>query len=78
MGSTYLVKDTGRFNEMFVLKELTPSVQGTYALQKAEELFEREAAMLHKLRHPQIPRFWEFFRDGKRLFLVQDYIESQT
>lgn len=78
MGSTYLVEDTGRFNELFVLKELTPSVQGTYALQKAEELFEREAAMLHKLRHPQIPRFWEFFRDGKRLFLVQDYIEGQT
>lgn len=77
-GSTYLIEDTGRFHELFVLKELTPSLQGTYALQKAEELFEREAVMLHKLRHPQIPRFWEFFRDGKRLFLVQDYIEGQT
>jgi serine/threonine-protein kinase len=75
---TYLAEDTGRFNERVTLKELTPSDRGTYALQKAEELFEREAAILHKLQHPQIPRFWEFFRDGKRLFLVQDYIEGKT
>lgn len=34
--------------------------------------------MLHKLQHPQIPRFWEFFGDDKRLFLVQDYIEGKT
>ncbi|MBD0345827.1 MAG: protein kinase [Coleofasciculus sp. Co-bin14] len=75
---TYLAQDTGRFNELVALKELTPTNQGTYALQKAEELFQREAAMLHKLSSPQIPRFWEFFRDGKRLFLVQDYIEGKT
>lgn len=75
---TYLAEDTGRFNESVTLKELTPANQGTYALQKAEELFQREAQMLHKLQHPQIPRFWEFFRDGRRLFLVQDYIEGKT
>ncbi len=75
---TYLAEDTGRFNELVTLKELTPTNQGTYALQKAEELFQREAAMLHKLQHPQIPRFWEFFRQEKRLFLVQDYIEGKT
>ncbi|MBD1936165.1 protein kinase [Microcoleus sp. FACHB-68] len=77
-GKTYLAEDTGRFNEPVVLKELTPSLQGTSAVQKAEELFQREAAMLHKLQHPQIPRFWEFFREGKRLFLVQDFIEGET
>jgi serine/threonine protein kinase len=77
-GRTYLAEDTGRFNELVVLKELTPSDQGTYALQKAEELFQREAGMMHKLQHPQIPRFGEIFRDGKRLFLVQEYIEGKT
>ncbi len=77
-GKTYLAEDTGRFNELVTLKELTPQNQGTSALQKAEELFQREAAMLHKLSSPQIPRFWEFFREGRRLFLVQDYIEGKT
>lgn len=77
-GRTYLAQDTGRFNELIVLKELTPTEQGTYALQKAEELFQREAAILHKIRHPQIPKFWELFRANHRLFLVQDYIEGKT
>ncbi|HEY9607851.1 MAG TPA: serine/threonine-protein kinase [Allocoleopsis sp.] len=78
MGRTYLAEDTGRFNERVTLKELMPFLQGTQALQKAEELFQREAAILYKLSSPQIPRFWEFFREGKRLFLVQDYIEGKT
>lgn len=75
---TYLAEDTGRFHEQVTIKELTPIDQEAYVLQKAEELFQREAAILHKLASPQIPRFWEFFRDGKRLFLVQDYIEGKT
>lgn len=77
-GSTYLAEDTGRFNERVALKELTPTLRGTEAVTKAEELFQREAATLYRLQHPQIPRFWEFFRQGKRLFLVQDFIDGQT
>lgn len=77
-GSTYLAEDTGRFNEVIALKELTPVNQETYALQKAEELFQQEALILCKLQHPQIPRFREFFREGKRLFLVQDFIDGET
>lgn len=81
-GRTYLAFDLNRFNEACVLKEFAPQVQGTYALGKAEELFEREAGVLYKLQHPQIPRFRELFRfsqEGKGyLFLVQDYVEGQT
>lgn len=77
-GRTYRAEDTGRFNEVIVLKELTPSVQGTYALKKSKELFQREAATLHRLEHPQIPRFWEIFTDQKRLFLVQDFAAGST
>lgn len=81
-GRTYLAEDNYRFNEPCVLKEFAPQVQGTYALQKAEELFEREAGVLYKLKHPQIPAFRELFRaqinQQGRLFLVQDYVEGQT
>ena len=77
-GRTYLARDTGRFNEPLAIKEFTPFDRGTSSLQKAEELFEREAAILYKLQHLQIPRFWEFFREGQRLFLAQDYIEGET
>ncbi|MFE1745941.1 protein kinase [Coleofasciculus sp. H7-2] len=81
-GRTYLAEDLNRFNEPCVLKEFAPKVQGTYALQKASELFEREAGVLYKLKHPQIPNFRELFRVNQqgngRLFLVQDYVEGQT
>lgn len=81
-GRTYLAEDLNRFNESCVLKEFAPQVQGTYALQKAEELFEREAGVLYRLQHPQIPRFRELFRVTQEskgtLFLVQDFVEGHT
>lgn len=81
-GRSYLAEDINRFNEACVLKEFAPQVQGSAALQKAEDLFEQEAGLLYKLQHPQIPRFRELFRVGlegrDRLFLVQDYVEGRT
>ncbi|PSB02546.1 protein kinase domain-containing protein [Merismopedia glauca] len=81
-GQTYLAQDLNRFHELCVLKEFAPQVQGDYALQKSQELFEREAGVLYKLQHPQIPRFRELFRVAyqgeERLFLVQDYVDGQT
>ncbi len=81
-GRTYLAEDINRFRELCVLKEFSPQVQTAYVIQKAEELFEREASVLYKLQHSQIPRFRELLRmnlGGKEyLFLVQDYIEGET
>jgi len=81
-GRTYLAQDTNRFDELCVLKEFAPQASGTQALDKARELFEREAGILYQLQHPQIPRFREMFRDRvageSKLFLVQDYIEGPT
>ncbi len=81
-GRTYLAEDINRFREICVLKEFSPQVQTPYIVQKAEELFQREASVLYKLQHPQIPRFRELLRinfQGKEsLFLVQDYIDGET
>ncbi|NJO08448.1 MAG: serine/threonine protein kinase [Leptolyngbyaceae cyanobacterium SL_1_1] len=81
-GRTYLAEDTYRFNELCVLKEFVPQVEGEAALQKAQQLFEREAGVLHQLAHPQIPKFRELLRvrtsQQGQLFLVQDYIEGPT
>ncbi|MGB3651373.1 MAG: protein kinase, partial [Rivularia sp. (in: cyanobacteria)] len=81
-GRTYLAEDVNRFRELCVLKEFSPQVQTEYVLQKSEELFEREASVLYKLQHPQIPRFRELLRlsieDKEYLFLVQDYVEGEN
>jgi serine/threonine protein kinase, bacterial len=81
-GTTYLAEDINRFRENCVLKEFSPQVQTPYVVKKAEELFQREASVLYKLQHPQIPRFRELLRinlQGKEsLFLVQDYVNGET
>jgi serine/threonine protein kinase len=43
---------------------------------KATELFQREAAILYQIQHPQIPQFRATFEVEQRLFLVQDYVEG--
>lgn len=81
-GRTYLAIDRNKFGEKCVLKEFAPQVRGQDQLQKAKELFEREAGVLYKLRHPQIPAFRELLRvDGgvtESLFLVQDHVDGET
>ncbi|MDY7022047.1 MAG: protein kinase [Cyanobacteriota bacterium] len=81
-GRTYLAEDQHRFNELCVLKEFAPQVQGSYSLQKSQELFEREAQILYQLQHHQIPCFRELFRekidDKGYIFVVQDYVKGST
>ncbi len=77
-GRTYLVEDQGRFNEPCALKEFIPTQQSGYVLEKARELFGREASTLYQLQHPQVPQFRATFEEGHRFFLVQDYIEGKT
>lgn len=77
-GRTYLAEDIGRFNELCALKELIPSQTETYFLEKSKELFQREAAILYQIQHPQIPQFRATFEEDRRLFLVQDYVAGKT
>ncbi|WP_017713655.1 serine/threonine-protein kinase [Prochlorothrix hollandica] len=77
-GRTYLADDQGRFNEACVIKEYIPPQVGAYALTKSKELFQREAATLYQIQHPQIPQFRAVFEEDGRLFLIQDYVEGST
>jgi serine/threonine protein kinase len=77
-GRTYLAEDRGRFNERCALKEFIPPQADRYALEKARELFQREATILYQIDHPQIPKFQATFEDNGRLFLVQDYVQGST
>jgi tRNA A-37 threonylcarbamoyl transferase component Bud32 len=76
-GRTYLAEDQGRFNERCALKEFIPTQVGAYAIDKSKELFQREAAILYQIQHPQIPQFRATFEENQRLFLVQDYVEGK-
>ncbi|MBZ8182977.1 serine/threonine-protein kinase [Oscillatoria salina] len=77
-GRTYLISDRQRFEEKFVLKEFLHSHTNTKAMAKFRELFEREAKVLHQLKHQQIPQFLAWFEEEGKLFLVQEYIQGKS
>ena len=79
-GISYLAEDSQRFDEPCVVKEFKPvSVKDReQLLQKAAELFKREAKALYRIDHPQIPKFMAYFIQAKRLFIVQEYIDGVT
>ncbi len=80
MGTTYLVwsSDGHRLHpqrgRLQVLKEMNADVAH---LPKAQKLFEREAIALKALRHPNIPRFYDFFIDQGKKYLVMELIHGQ-
>lgn len=77
-GRTYLAEDQGRFQEKCALKEYIPNQSSPYTLEKSRELFQREAAILYQIKHPQVPEFRATFEEDQRLFLVQQYIQGKT
>ncbi len=78
LGRTYLAFDTHRFDEPCVIKEFAPYGSRQYDLRKSRELFQREAKILYKISHPQIPKFLACFAEQERLFLAQEYIQGKT
>ncbi len=80
-GRTYLAEEK-KSHQACVLKEFAPQVQEKQDLQKAKELFEREANVLKTLQHSQIPRFHASLqvKIGTKdfFFLVQDYIDGDN
>ncbi|NJM71306.1 MAG: protein kinase [Scytonema sp. RU_4_4] len=78
-GRTYLAEDIDKLSERCVIKQLAPRVQGTWALNKAIELFEKEAQRLQELgAHPQIPTLLAYFEQDNYLYLVQQFIDGQN
>ncbi|MBW4592804.1 MAG: serine/threonine protein kinase [Brasilonema angustatum HA4187-MV1] len=80
-GRTYLAEDLKESQQKCVLKEFAPQVE-EQDLEKAKELFEREASVLKNLHHPQIPRFHASLQvqlsNKDFFFLVQDYVEGDN
>ena len=76
-GTTYLAKDTQLPGSPgCVVKHFTPLTTKPEQLEKAQELFEREAGILQKLNHPQIPKLLAFFTENQQFFIVQEFIKG--
>src|SRR5579859_1207038 len=61
------------------LKELTAPPHATpEERERAIRRFSREARLLTRLRHPNIPRVLDYFAEGSSFYLVMDYVEGAT
>ncbi len=80
MGTTYLVWNSeenaasGPRSGLRVLKEMNADIA---RIPKARELFEREANTLKTLNHPGVPRFYDFFVEEGKKYLVMELVHGQ-
>jgi WD40 repeat protein len=78
-GKTFLAVDEDRLQARCVIKQFSPQIKGTDAMEKAVRLFEQEAMRLDELgEHPQIPTLLAYFEHDQRLYLVQQFVEGKT
>ena len=79
MGTTYLVWNKNKTIQgapfLLVLKEMNANMA---RIPKARELFEREARVLNNLDHPNIPKYYDFFVESDRKYLVMELIHGHN
>ncbi|MCP2730390.1 protein kinase domain-containing protein, partial [Limnofasciculus baicalensis] len=76
-GKTYVGEDIDKMNEPCVVKQFAPNVQGSWAVNKAVQLFHQEAQQLQDLgSHPQIPTLYAYFEEEGYMYLVQQFIDG--
>jgi serine/threonine-protein kinase len=61
------------------VKQLRIASANPQAIDRARQLFEREATTLGKIgNHPQVPSLLDYFEDARQFYLVQEYVKGWT
>jgi len=73
MGCVYLVEDL-KLGCPWALKEMIfPFEEGK---EEALKQFKREAQILAKVKHPHLPKVFDYFEEKNRYYLVMEYIDG--
>ena len=77
-GSIYLADDIRLEGRLCALKEVEHNqALPTQVFKQAREQFFREASVLARLDHPNLPKVSDFFSEGPRDYLVMDYVPGK-
>ena len=77
-GSIYLAEDNRLEGRLCALKEVEHNrTLPPQFLEQAREQFFREASVLARLDHPNLPKVSDFFSEGPRDYLVMDYVPGK-
>src|SRR3990170_8667782 len=75
MGNIYLADDVRLEGRQCALKEVEyDRALPPHVMEQAREQFLREATVLARLDHPNLPKVSDFFSNGQRDYLVMDYV----
>ncbi|MEA3440262.1 MAG: serine/threonine-protein kinase [Chloroflexota bacterium] len=78
MGSIYLTDDQRLEGRLCALKEVEhDQTMPVDSLKQAREQFLREATVLARLDHPNLPKVSDFFSIGARDYLVMDFVPGK-
>ncbi len=74
----YLAADLRLSNRLCALAELTPAARSTQAVAEGQATFRREAETLAGLSNFHIVQIYDYFDEGGRCYLVEEYVRGQT
>jgi serine/threonine protein kinase len=78
MGAVYHAIDRQNPNRHYAIKEMSQGHLSEIELREAIRQFQREADMLHRLSHPNLPHIYDYFEENGRTYLVMDFINGKT
>jgi serine/threonine protein kinase len=78
MGTVYKARDLNLANRLCVVKKLRVDFFRQEEREQALEFFDREASMLSTLKHPNIVRIYDRFRENENYYLVMEYVEGEN
>ncbi|MBN1955111.1 MAG: serine/threonine protein kinase [Anaerolineae bacterium] len=78
MGAVYRAADLRLEGRVCALKEIRPDPDLLpEALSQAQRQFHREASVLARLDHPNLPKVSDYFTAGEREYLVMDFVAGR-
>jgi outer membrane protein assembly factor BamB len=79
MGAVYRARDKNfKAIRLVAVKEMISHVTDPIVRKNIFQIFEREANILATLRHPAIPRIYDYFIIGERAYLVLEFIHGKN
>jgi len=77
-GAVYKAVDMQHDEALVALKQINLSGLRPRDVIEATETFNREVDMLSGLKHPNLPRIYDYFTDVEHWYLAMDFIEGET
>jgi serine/threonine-protein kinase len=77
MGAVYRAEDLRLEGRLCAIKEIQLGTEPSFAAQSREQ-FQREASVLARLDHPNLPKVSDYFSEGERDYLVMDFVAGRN